>query len=470
MWKHYFGDNVQIYAIDIDPNCKQFEDESTSILIGSQSDREFLQHVKKTIPKVDILIDDGGHRMDEQIITFEELYDHVKENGVYLCEDMHTSYWEEYGGGYKKKNSFVEYTKNLIDQLNAWHSETDEWGPDNLSRSAHSFHFYDSVFVIEKRKMERPWEEMRGSKPLPNYLTPYSDTDIKILLLKLDLLGITIDENIPVEFIKHNPKYLEKKFPEKYSGTNWPDDALTMIGFQRLSNLEFCVKDVIEQNVEGDLIEAGVWKGGACIFMRALLDIFDEPEKNVWLADSFRGLPPSNADFYPDDEGLNFHEFEELAISKEVVQENFKKYDLLDDRVQFLEGWFEDTLPQAPINKLSILRLDGDLYQSTINALFYLYPKLSTGGYCIIDDWGAVEACKIAINDYRKLFGITEPIQVIDDTGVFWKKEKEIRTIDRDRFHQKLMKRKKRIAETSENWLKVKQILKNGIRKFIHID
>jgi hypothetical protein len=470
MWKHYFGPKIQIYAIDIDPKCKQFEDETTRIFIGSQSDRNFLKYVKESIPKVDILIDDGGHRMDEQIITFEELYGHVKDDGIYLCEDTHTSYWKEYDGGYKKRGSFVEYTKNLIDHLNAWHSRTEELTPGHITKSAHSLHFYDSVFVIEKKKRDRSWDEMRGSKPLPFDETKIQEKDLKILLLKLDLLGIELDSNIPPEFAYITPSYLENKFPEKYFGTSWPEDAVTMIGFQRLSNLEFCIKDVIENNIEGDLIETGVWKGGACIFMRAILDIFDVKDRKVWVADSFRGLPSSNAELYPDDEGIALNEFEELAISKDDVKNNFKKYNLLDDRVEFLEGWFKDTLPEAPVSKLSILRLDGDLYESTIDALFYLYPKLSVGGYCIIDDWGAIEACKRAVKDYRKFFGINGQIHKVDGTGVFWKKEKEIKSIDRDEFYRKLMARKKRIKKRSEGWIHLKQVIKNGIRNIVHID
>jgi hypothetical protein len=326
------------------------------------------------------------------------------------------------------------------------------------------------VFVIEKKKRDRSWDEMRGSKPLPFDETKIQEKDLKILLLKLDLLGIELDSNIPPEFAYITPSYLENKFPEKYFGTSWPEDAVTMIGFQRLSNLEFCIKDVIENNIEGDLIETGVWKGGACIFMRAMLDIFDVKDRKVWVADSFRGLPSSNAELYPDDEGIALNEFEELAISKDDVKNNFKKYNLLDDRVEFLEGWFKDTLPEAPVSKLSILRLDGDLYESTIDALFYLYPKLSVGGYCIIDDWGAIEACKRAVKDYRKFFGINGQIHKIDGTGVFWKKEKEIKSIDRDEFYRKLMARKKRIKKRSEGWIHLKQVIKNGIRNIVHID
>lgn len=437
MWKHYFGPDVQIYAIDIDPRCKQFEDESTKILIGSQSDRKFLQHVKKEIPKVDILIDDGGHRMDEQIITFEELYYHVKEDGVYLCEDTHTSYWEEYGGGYKNKDSFIEYTKNLIDHLNAWHSRTEKLTPSKISRSAHSFHFYDSVFVIEKRNREKPWDEMRGSYPHP-YGDDINQRNFRIFKTKLDLLGIELPDNMIPEFLYENSNVLESLYPDEYDGKTWPEKGETMIGFKRLSNLQECILDVIQRKVEGDFVEAGVWRGGASIFMRTMLEEYNNDKKRVWVLDSFEGLPPPNDELYPEDKGLNLNEYKDLAVSLPQVKKNFEKYGLLDERVEFVKGWFKDSLPQAPISSISILRLDADLYESTMDALYYLYPKLTVGGYCIIDDWGAIPACKKAVEDFRRVHGIHDKIYDIDWTGVYWKKSKNIRSIPRDQFMKKV--------------------------------
>jgi 23S rRNA U2552 (ribose-2'-O)-methylase RlmE/FtsJ len=163
MWKNYFGDKAKIYGIDINPNCKQVEDENIKILIGSQSDRDFLQKVKKEIPPIDILIDDGGHTMLQQIVSFEELFDHIKPDGVYLCEDLHTSYWMKYGGGNKRKGSFIEYSKNFIDQLNAWHSEQKSLKVDSFTESAKSIHYYDSMLVIEKSPVKQPGSRKTGS-------------------------------------------------------------------------------------------------------------------------------------------------------------------------------------------------------------------------------------------------------------------------------------------------------------------
>ena len=160
-----------------------------------------------------------------------------------------------------------------------------------------------------------------------------------------------------------------------------------MIGLKRMENIEFCVKNIIADKIPGDLIETGVWRGGATIFMRALLKVNNVDDRVVWVADSFEGLPKPDEDKYAADKGDKHHTKEELAIGVEIVKANFEKYGLLDDQVKFLVGWFKDTLPTAPIKKLALIRLDGDMYGSTMDALVSLYPKLSPGGYLIIDDW-----------------------------------------------------------------------------------
>lgn len=167
MWKDYFGKKATIIGVDINPECKKFKEDNIKIYIGSQKDRSFLRYLKSEIPKVDIIIDDGGHTMEQQIVTFEELYDHVKDDGVYLCEDLHTSYWEEYGGGYKKKETFIEYSKNFIDYINAWHSHNKEdLDVNDFTKSTDSLHYYDSVLVIEKRKKQAPFHLMTGKEVL----------------------------------------------------------------------------------------------------------------------------------------------------------------------------------------------------------------------------------------------------------------------------------------------------------------
>jgi O-methyltransferase len=206
------------------------------------------------------------------------------------------------------------------------------------------------------------------------------------------------------------------------NGTFWPPRAETMIGMKRLDNLQFCLEDVIRCDVPGDFIETGVWRGGACIFAQAILKAHECTGRNVWVADSFKGLPPPNPELYPADKGDEHHTHESLRISREQVEQNFRRYGMMDTNVKFLHGWFRDTLPAAPIEKLAVVRLDGDMYESTMDGLKHLYPKLVPGGYLIVDDYGAVEACRKAVEDYRTEQKIEDKIQTIDWTGIYWQK------------------------------------------------
>lgn len=183
MWKDYFGPKAKIYGIDVEPRCKEFEEENIEIFIGSQSDRQFLRKVKKEIPPIDILIDDGGHTMVQQIVSYEELYNHVKKDGVYLCEDIHTSYWLKYGGGHKRRSTFIEYSKNFIDQINAFHSEQSSLKVNEFTKSTHSIHFYDSIVVVEKRDMSPPYARKTG---VPTYQRDMHEnkSSLKKLILK----------------------------------------------------------------------------------------------------------------------------------------------------------------------------------------------------------------------------------------------------------------------------------------------
>ena len=205
-------------------------------------------------------------------------------------------------------------------------------------------------------------------------------------------------------------------------GRDWPAEAETMIGLKRLDNLQHCIVDVLRWGVPGDLIETGVWRGGATIFMRAVLKVYGDSERLVWVADSFAGLPEPDVEQYPADAKSRFHQAAYLAIPIDDVKANFARYHLLDDRVRFLKGWFRDTLPVAPVERLAVLRLDGDMYESTIVALRQLYPKLSVGGYVIVDDYGAVRSCRQAVKDYRAEHNITDPIHEIDWTGAYWQR------------------------------------------------
>ncbi|MEI2471868.1 TylF/MycF family methyltransferase [Peribacillus frigoritolerans] len=210
-------------------------------------------------------------------------------------------------------------------------------------------------------------------------------------------------------------------------GLDCPAIAHSMIGRLRMENLQQCMTSVLEENIEGDFIETGVWRGGACIFMRGFLKVHGVKDRKVWVADSFEGLPVPNIEQYPQDKGDPHHTFDFLRVSLEEVRGNFQKYDLLDEQVHFLKGWFKDTLPTAPIEKIAVARLDGDMYSSTMESLRNLYPKVSIGGYIIIDDYGALPNCAAAVTDFRKEFKIDEPLIKIDNTdltGVYWRKMK----------------------------------------------
>ena len=203
-----------------------------------------------------------------------------------------------------------------------------------------------------------------------------------------------------------------------FEGRHWPRSAETMVGLKRLRNIRECVEQVLEDQIPGDLIETGVWRGGSCIYMRAILAAHEISDRTVWVADSFEGLPPPTL---PQDEAFDFHEFPELAVGVDEVRANFERYGLLDDQVRFLIGWFADTLP-GPVKQLAVLRLDGDLYESTWDTMTALEPLVSPGGFVIIDDYGDIEACRKAVHDYRTNNEITSPIEQIDYSGVFWRK------------------------------------------------
>jgi hypothetical protein len=170
MWKYYFGPRARIFGVDINPHCRKLEEEQVEIFIGDQEDRAFLKELSEKIPRIDILIDDGGHSAGQQINTFEELFPRIDRNGIYLCEDIHTSYSPKYGGGYKRPGTFVEYSKSFIDYIHAWDSSpADSLPVTDFTRSVHSLHFYNGVLVIEKRPMDKPFHLKTGKRVLPGF-------------------------------------------------------------------------------------------------------------------------------------------------------------------------------------------------------------------------------------------------------------------------------------------------------------
>ena len=208
----------------------------------------------------------------------------------------------------------------------------------------------------------------------------------------------------------------------RYIGRDWPTEAETMVGFVRLTNLQHCVTEALRNGVPGDLVETGVWRGGSSILMRAVLKAYGDAQRKVWLFDSFEGLPVANPDEYPADRDDRLSVFKAyLGVPLERVQANFARYGLLDDQVRFVKGWFKDTVPAAPVDSIAILRLDGDMYESTIQVLEGFYAKVSPGGFVIVDDY-MLDSCRAAVLDFRAKHDIEDRIEPIDWAGAYWQR------------------------------------------------
>lgn len=263
-----------------------------------------------------------------------------------------------------------------------------------------------------------------------------SDHALYLDLLKRCLTGIIYPEssnqelhpNRPgkrwaVSFLRKRGYKLLKIVPfdpaARELGKDWPSIGYSMVGLKRLDNLQFCIETALNEGVPGDLLEAGVWRGGSCILARAILKLRGVRDRNVWLADSFEGMP---VPLLEADQNHDFSDVSVLAVSQGEVEAAFERFGLLDNQVKFLKGWFKDTLPNAPVSKLAVLRMDGDLYESSMDILNSLYHKVSAGGFVIVDDYYDWAPCREAIHDFRDRVGIKDEIQRIDSNGAFWRK------------------------------------------------
>jgi Macrocin-O-methyltransferase (TylF) len=209
----------------------------------------------------------------------------------------------------------------------------------------------------------------------------------------------------------------------RQSGLDWPTEAETMVGMERLGNLQECCLSAIRNSIPGDFVETGVWRGGCGILMRATLAASEDAERKVWLFDSFEGLPKPDAGAFPEDKNDQHWTYSSyLGVSIDQVKANFERYELLDDRTVFTKGWFRDTVPHSEVGPISVLRLDGDMYESTWLVLTHFYPRVSSGGFVIVDDYGAIPTCKAAVDDFRRRHSIASPMSSVDWTGVFWRK------------------------------------------------
>ena len=255
------------------------------------------------------------------------------------------------------------------------------------------------------------------------------DNELRLLYLRRALRGAaTFDERTLHDIRSYAPEdamrlaaSIDAGFPV---GTNLDElpYVYTMLGRKRLDNVEFCVRSILDEGIPGDFIECGVWRGGSVVFMKGLLDAFDVTDRTVWVADSFEGLPPPTAAadvaFGLD---LSREKFPSLAIDEQTVRRAFEAHGLLDSRVRFLKGWFSDTLSTAPVERLAMLRIDGDLYSSTNDALRALYDRVSPRGFVIVDDY-FLPNCRQAVDEFIVERRLTEEIQRIDWTGIYWRK------------------------------------------------
>lgn len=204
---------------------------------------------------------------------------------------------------------------------------------------------------------------------------------------------------------------------------HWPSRAHSMIGQARMQQLRAAIETTILEDIPGDYIETGVWRGGACILMRGVLAAYGVKDRRIFCADSFNGLPPPNGSLYPADKRDSLFRFDELAVSEPQVRHNFLSYGLLDDQVVFVRGIFSETLPSLSSNRFAILRLDGDMYESTMDAISNLYDSVSPGGFIIVDDYGAIKACEKAIHDFLDHRHITVDMHKVDNSCVWWRKD-----------------------------------------------
>jgi O-methyltransferase len=250
-------------------------------------------------------------------------------------------------------------------------------------------------------------------------------------LLKLslcDLVGVGT-ESVYRTF-EEEPRIYSRELPAeqlgyRVSGRDWPLHALTMIGLQRLDDLQDCVESVVADGVEGDLIEAGTWRGGASILMRATLDSLGAGDRTIWLADSFEGFPTPDPEAFPEDGAADdLSPFDFLAAPVEQVREHFARLGY-EHGIEFVPGFFDETMPGLRGRRWSLIRLDGDTYESTSLALESLYPGLAPGGYLIVDDYHFVSECRRAVDEFRARHGIEEPLEQVDWSCMRWRRQDE---------------------------------------------
>lgn len=456
LWKRYFGDGSQIVAIDIDPDCMKYQDTDSGIhvRIGSQDDGAFLARLIEEFGPFDVIIDDGSHIASHQIASFNHLFmNGLKDGGTYLIEDVETSYWGHRTGQLDVDTSIIDFAHGVVDLMHKPYSDhdygffleqnakTSRLSVPALTKHVEEVRFFDSIIVFEKRLRfppvvkhvavsagaAAPWkiEAWNNYAARPSSVELSGESLARDHLNRdryLDLMG-RILTNMIYQDPSNNPENFGPFQAEiRTEGKDWPVQAHTMAGLKRLTNVRNLVQRAIDEGTPGHFAETGVWRGGCCIMMRAVLAANNVGDRKVYALDSFEGLPPPNTALYPQDAGLFLNEYTEFEVGLEQVKDHFSRYGLLDDQVEFVQGYFENTLPVFEAGPFALLRLDGDLYESTILALDHLYPKLSPGGFVVIDDYGCIPQCRQAVDDFRTRHGIAAPLTWVDWTGVWWQK------------------------------------------------
>jgi O-methyltransferase len=432
-WLKYFP-NAHVYGMDIDPHCWQPEGElkeKCTVVIGDQANPDDLRRVAELGP-FDIIIDDGGHTMSQQQIACEYLFDYVKQSGLYIIEDLHTCFMSHPQYEAKTQRSTYAFLDDRVRDLQLHGKNKGEQFCanrvkhvamlDNVvlnkwERSLEFVHHYRSIVFLGKAE-DGVVKGIKVQKPKSE-----KDLSPEIRHMYLDCLAKSIINYYYVPTgVYPGPTYGQKLTEyDLQHGNQWPDQGVSMIGLRALKTLGTLLDIVEKDDIEGDIVEAGVWKGGASMFMRGVLNSYDDQTRKIYVCDSFEGLPPPD-EKYEADKGDILHTYKYLAVDIDSVKGNFDRFGLTHANNVFVKGWFKDTLPGLPVEKISLLRLDGDLYSSTIETLDALYDKVSVGGYIFVDDYG-LHMCKKAVDDFRRSRGITSPIvQVTDTQKVYWRK------------------------------------------------
>lgn len=351
----------------------------------------------------------------------------AKGESVYLLSPG-TAQWVALNGTARRIWEALEYPASVDDIADALRSEYE--APADRIRDDVAGTIADLLRrgLVTKDPGARP-DALRNrylsllKRSLANLLYPELELQIQHLETGAGGLSGTALERFQRDIIELQADEYARLMAGKAQGTAPIRFAHTMIGLFRLSNIERCAEQVIAEGVPGDFLEAGVCKGGAAIFMRALQVAHGAGDRRTWVVDSFQGVPPSDgsADAAY---GLHLEESRQpsLSCSEDAVREHFRRYDLLDAKVCFLPGWLADTLPSADTGPLAILRVDVDLYSSTAKCLDLLYDRVSPGGFVIVDDYGYLLCCRDAVDDFRRRRGVEEPISWVDGSGIYWRK------------------------------------------------